>query len=122
MTAAGVRTIGLINAFKEFGYSIKFLSIKKPNPSQIKWILDTQTEHHFCPINDENAFKSLVSDENLCIFETANIEQMFGHMVNTHLPDCKRILDTQDLHFLRKSREKLVHTKSIDEIKNIKTD
>ncbi|CAG9320393.1 unnamed protein product [Blepharisma stoltei] len=119
VTAAGVRTIGLINAFKSFGYNVKFLSIKKENPSQIKGIEEVGVERHFCAANDEETFKSLTNEEDICVFETARVEEMFGHMVYQFLPACKRVIDTQDLHFLRLAREKMINDKSIEQIKNI---
>ncbi|RYZ63551.1 MAG: glycosyltransferase, partial [Proteobacteria bacterium] len=41
----------------------------------------------------------------LCVFDRFMVEEQFGARVASALPRCLRILDTIDLHFLRRTRE-----------------
>ena len=117
ITAAGMRTVDLIKSFKKLGFNVNFFSIKKPNPYQTKAIECLDVNYGYIPLNNLKEFKKLVKDPEICVFETSRIEEMFGHMLYNHFPDCKRIIDTQDLHCLRLERKKwLAEGKTIEEI------
>ena len=123
ITAAGLRTVELIKSFKSFDLDIEFLSIKKPNPYQIQAIQGLDVKFGYLAINNEKEFQQHVKDPQLCIFETARLEEMFSHMVYNNFPACKRILDTQDLHCLRLQRKKAVESgKSMSEVLNLQLD
>lgn len=123
ITAAGLRTVDLIKAFKSFNYTIDFFSIKKPNPFQTQAIKVLDVNHSFMPLNDEKAFKSLTSSPDICIFETSRLEEMFSHMLYNYYPKCLRILDTQDLHCLRLQRkEALLKNSTLQQVKNLPID
>lgn len=115
ITAAGVRTIQLIKAFKKLQWEVDFLSIKKPNTYQTKTIEELDIKYSFVPLNNEKSFKELVKDPTVCLFETSRVEEMFSHMLYNNFPQCKRIIDTQDLHCLRLERKK-----TLEQGKNIK--
>lgn len=59
-----------------------------------------------CAPNDES-FPSLLAkiQPSAVVFDRFFIEEMFGWQVQKLVPNALRILDSQDLHFLRKSRE-----------------
>jgi len=52
-------------------------------------------------------FDSFVSDldPHVVLFDRFTLEEMFGWRVFAHAPNALRILDTQDLHFLRHQRQ-----------------
>ena len=109
VTAAGVRTIGLIQALKALGASVNFISIKKVNKYQTKDIEAQEIPFAYCPPNNPEEFQKH-TDAEVCIFETARLEEMFGHMIYYMNNKCKRVIDTQDLHSLRLTRQELVNT------------
>ena len=108
ITAAGLRTVDLVKAFKALDYEVEFFSIKKPNPYQMQAIKVLDVKHGFIPLNNEKDFRNLTQESDICIFETARLEEMFSHMVVKYYPNCKRIIDTQDLHCLRFQRKALL--------------
>mmetsp|Transcript_13514 Transcript_13514/g.25413 ORF Transcript_13514/g.25413 Transcript_13514/m.25413 type:complete len:395 (+) Transcript_13514:34-1218(+) len=100
VSAAGVRTLGLAGSLLRLGYSLKFLSIKKPNPSQMKEIGSLDVS--YCPLNDRQAFRAHLDGVSVVVMEKFTTEEAFSHFGVT------RVLDTQDLHCLRLMRQELV--------------
>lgn len=107
VSAAGVRTLGLAAGLLKIGYSLKFLSIKKPNPSQMKELGGLDVD--YCPLNDKAAFKSHLQDVSVVVMEKFTTEEAFSHFLFDE-PGITRVLDTQDLHSLRLSRQRLVES------------
>lgn len=62
-----------------------------------------------CQAND-SSFQNTISSfsPQAVIFDRFFIEEMFGWMFHETVPNCLRVLDSQDLHFLRKTRQILV--------------
>lgn len=103
-TAAGSRMMQLIEAFNYFGYDITFASTS------------AKTDHSF-NLNDIgvnsasielncSSFDVFVKQLNpqIVIFDRFMIEEQFGWRVTENCPKALKILDTEDLHFLRKGR------------------
>mmetsp|Transcript_13516 Transcript_13516/g.25421 ORF Transcript_13516/g.25421 Transcript_13516/m.25421 type:complete len:132 (+) Transcript_13516:34-429(+) len=105
VSAAGVRTLGLAGSLLRLGYSLKFLSIKKPNPSQMKEIGSLDVS--YCPLNDRQAFRAHLDGVSVVVMEKFTTEEAFSHFLfEDH--GVTRVLDTQDLHCLRLMRQELV--------------
>jgi len=105
-TAAGARTFQIIQFFKEQGYHITFSSASaKTSYSASMEELDIDT----VPITlNHLSFDHFIKElkPQIVIFDRFLTEEHYGWRVAQKLPQTIRIIDTQDLHSLRKSREK----------------
>lgn len=107
-TAAGGRMMQLLDLFSEMDFQITFAStailsersaaLKSPN-IEIKNIL----------LNDPS-FDVFIKEltPEIVIFDRYISEEQFGWRVSETCPNALKILDTEDLHFLRKAREEAV--------------
>lgn len=105
-TAAGSRMLQLINLFLGNGFKIAFLAANpKSEFSENLELLNVEVQ--FIAVND-NAFDELIKDLNpdFVVFDRFYTEEQFGWRVSENCPDAVKILDTEDLHFLRLAREK----------------
>ncbi len=104
-SAAGSRMLQLIEAFIGFSYHITFASAcaKTDKAFDLKNIgVNTAS----IQLNN-SSFDDFITDLNphVVLFDRFMIEEQFGWRVAQHCPDAVRILDTEDLHFLRKGRQ-----------------
>ncbi len=104
-TAAGTRTLQIIQFFKEQGCHITFSTAAAKtsySASLEEQGIDTAqiTLNH---ISFDHFIKDL--DPQIVLFDRFLTEEHFGWRVAQQLPNAIRIIDTQDLHSLRKSRE-----------------
>jgi len=103
-SAAGVRLMQLIDFFRERGFQITIASTAdKPLliPSGFRGI-------DLVPILlNHSSFDEFVKElsPNIVLFDRFMTEEQFGWRVSENVPNALRILDTEDLHSLRKSRE-----------------
>lgn len=103
-TAAGSRLIQIIEQFQIHNFEVVFSSTAcfgefsfNLNSINVKTVL----------IELNNAsFDTFILDlqPTVVVFDRFMIEEQFGWRVATFLPNCLRILDTEDLHFIRNSR------------------
>ena len=104
-TAAGNRMLQLIALFQEQNYSISFLC--SASPSEFSFDLNQiSVETQSIQLNDVS-FDLLIQELNpaVVLFDRFMIEEQYGWRVMENCPNALRILDTEDLHFLRKARE-----------------
>jgi len=132
-TAAGVRTRHLVDMFRHFGFDVSFSSMAKSSPPISPANRLPHSHHHSnipplpaenrkraaeedlqaagvptftCSPNDAEFSRLLTSlKPSVVVFDRFFIEEIFGWEVQQVLPGCLRILDTQDLHFLRAERQ-----------------
>ncbi|WP_324069322.1 MAG: glycosyltransferase [Flavobacterium sp.] len=104
-TAAGSRMLQLISLFQKQDYEITFLcSASKSDFSFDLNQISVKTKA--IQLNDSSfdaEIKSLNPDAVL--FDRFMIEEQYGWRVLENCPNALRVLDTEDLHFLRKARE-----------------
>ena len=104
-TAAGSRILQIISLFQNQGYEITFLcSASKSNFSFDLNTISVQTK----PIQlNDSSFDSIIKElnPNVVLFDRFMLEEQYGWRVMENCPNAVRILDTEDLHFLRKARE-----------------
>jgi glycosyltransferase involved in cell wall biosynthesis len=113
-TAAGNRILQLIEVFKKNDYQITFVSTATKSDLSIDLhSLNIQT--YDILLNDSN-FDILINEINpdIVLFDRFLTEEQFGWRVVKNLPNAIRILDTEDLHFLRHARHQAY--KNNDEI------
>ncbi|MBT8280538.1 MAG: glycosyltransferase family 4 protein [Muriicola sp.] len=104
-TGAGVRTLQLLNFFKAFNYKVTFCSAASKTTHSAKL---EERGIDCVPIKlNCDSFDQFISElkPEIVVFDRFLTEEYFGWRVAEQLPDTIRILDTQDLHSLRKSRE-----------------
>lgn len=104
-TAAGTRMLQLLSLFKETGYTITFGSTAaKGEYSQNLDALGVLWQ----PLQLNNdSFNRFIKELNptIVLFDRFITEEQFGWRVAEVCPTALRILDTEDLHFLRKARQ-----------------
>jgi len=104
-SAAGSRMLQLMEAFRAFGYQITFASTsQKTEKSFDLGALGIQE----APIElNSSSFDTFVKElqPNVVLFDRFMVEEQFGWRVAENCPKALRILDTEDLHCLRKGRE-----------------
>ena len=104
-TAAGSRMLQLIALFQKQDYEITFLC--SAMPSDFSFDLSTiSVKTQTIQLND-SSFDNLIKElnPNVVLFDRFMIEEQYGWRVMEQCPNAFRILDTEDLHFLRKARE-----------------
>ena len=104
-TAAGSRMLQLIALFQKQDYEITFLC--SAMPSDFSFDLSTiSVKTQAIQLND-SSFDTLIKELNpdAVLFDRFMIEEQYGWRVMENCPNALRILDTEDLHFLRKARE-----------------
>lgn len=104
-SAAGSRMMQLINAFQKEAYEIIFASAcaKSENAFDLSEIGIVQANIEM----NHSSFDSFVKSFNpdVVLFDRFMTEEQFGWRVADQCPDALRILDTEDLHCLRKGRQ-----------------
>lgn len=103
-SAAGSRMMELIEAFQNNDYEITFATAcaKSDNAFKLESIGVSQV-----PIELNNTSFDIFVKElnpNIVLFDRFMMEEQFGWRVAEQCPDALRILDTEDLHSLRKGR------------------
>jgi glycosyltransferase involved in cell wall biosynthesis len=111
-SAAGYNSLQLMRAFE--GYA----SFKKEDLCLV-WASTAAWSQHALPeseapcsyqqikMNDEQADQQIRAlSPDIVVFDSFMTEEQFGWRVREQCPDAARILHTQDLHFLRRARQK----------------
>ncbi|MGB0871358.1 MAG: glycosyltransferase [Flavobacteriales bacterium] len=110
-SAAGYRMLQLIKAFNQMGFNIHFAS---PNmKTEYAFNLQSlQVETHHIEVNHSN-FDAWVKalSPNVVMFDRFIMEEQFGWRIAEFCPKAIRVLDTEDLHCLRKVRAHCVKKK-----------
>lgn len=104
-TAAGTRMMQLIEIFHGFGYHITFVSASaKTNNS---FDLERAGIKTASIQLNHSSFDEFIADldPQIVMFDRFMTEEQFGWRVTEICPNAIKILDTEDLHFLRKGRQ-----------------
>ena len=105
-TAAGSRMIQLMDLFIAQDYQITFLSTA--SISENSFDLSSKNIQFQNIVLNDCSFDELIQKINpkIVIFDRFTTEEQFGWRVSEQTPNAVKILDTEDLHFLRSAREK----------------
>ncbi len=97
----------LIKRFYADGYEITFASSSGYSSRSAKF---SEVAHWKNIELNSHSFNVLVKNLNpaIVLFDRFTTEEQFGWRVADECPNALRILDTEDLHFLRKGREKAI--------------
>jgi glycosyltransferase involved in cell wall biosynthesis len=107
-TAAGNRMLQIITLFKEEGYHITFVSTASISENSFNLESLQVTVAHI-ELNNPS-FDTFIKNiaPTIVLFDRYITEEQFGWRVVKQCPTALRILDTEDLHFLRKARHEAV--------------
>lgn len=114
-SAAGLRGWNLIRAFQRVGWKVVFGSSGRWN-EHAEALKMQGLEARSVEPNDPS-FDRFVAElsPDYVIFDRFMIEEQFGWRVAEHSPASVRVLDTIDLHFLRRAREAALKADSSQE-------
>jgi glycosyltransferase involved in cell wall biosynthesis len=116
-SAAGVRTWNVIDSCLGAGFDVIFGSPCKDN--EHRQVLEARGVRTISCAANDSRFDALVRElqPDFAIFDRFVLEEQFGWRVRENAPDCARIIDTQDLHSLRRARERaLARGASLSEV------
>src|SRR5690554_2555696 len=121
-TAAGARMMQLLHLFQEASFKITFASTAAISERTVD-LENLGITLKNIQLNDAS-FDAFVKELNpdMVVFDRFLTEEQFGWRVSTHCPNALKILDTEDLHFLRKSREEAVRKNVVVENANLFSD
>jgi len=106
-TAAGTRMLQLIELFQKEGYKISFACAAKKTTKSFN-LEEKNIQTAQIQLNDAN-FNSFIQHLNpeIVMFDRYLTEEQFGWKVTENCPNAFKILDTEDLHFLRHARHEV---------------
>jgi glycosyltransferase involved in cell wall biosynthesis len=109
-SAAGTRMMQLISLFQSQDWSITFASPAKQGEHKTD-LLTLGVKEHPIQLNSVCFDQFILKlQPQLVLFDRFMMEEQFGWRIEKHLPSTIRILNTEDLHSLRASRQTLVKT------------
>ena len=107
-SAAGKRMLQLIELFKEFGYKITFASTAL-NIDFSEDLSNIGVVTKSIQLNSSTFDEYIkVLNPDIVLFDRFMVEEQFGWRVTENCPKALKILDTEDLHFLRYARQNAV--------------
>lgn len=107
-SAAGTRMLQLVHTFLDAGYEVVFASAASKSPYSYP-LLELGVREESIVLNDAS-FDRFIAQENpaMVLFDRFMVEEQYGWRVSQQCPDALKILDTEDLHFLRQARQQQV--------------
>lgn len=103
-TAAGTRMLQLISLFQEMNWKISFLSAAEKSERSFD-LSQLNVATYSITLNNDDFDKLLLHlTPDAVLYDRFLTEEQFGWRVTEKLPNAITILDTEDLHFLRRSR------------------
>ena len=104
-SAAGSRMMQLIELFQSENWQVHFASSSVKGEAAADFEI-LGIEEHSIALNDSSfdAFAKALQPD-IIMFDRFMVEEQFGWRIAENCPDALRILDTEDLHGLRKGRE-----------------
>lgn len=121
-TAAGRRMLQLIEVFQDNNYKITFVSAASKTDNSFH--LEKLNILTFKILLNDSSFDSSVKeiDPDIVIFDRFLTEEQFGWRITKTCPKAIRILDTEDLHFLRAARHQAFKKKESIALKYLVND
>ncbi len=116
-TAAGTRMLQLIAFFQKQDYHIVFVSTASLSDKSFR-LEQLNIQTYDIQLNDSK-FDILIKkiNPNIVLFDRFLTEEQFGWRVAENCPNALRILDTEDLHFLRQARHQAFKDKKETSLK-----
>ncbi|MBY0419347.1 MAG: glycosyltransferase family 4 protein [Pararheinheimera sp.] len=104
-SAAGSRMLSLLSMFREQGWTVIFASPAEKSPHRFD-LSQWQISEEQIQLNDSSFDEQLKQwQPDMVMFDRFMLEEQFGWRVEQQCPNALRLLDTEDLHFLRLARQ-----------------
>lgn len=105
-SAAGVRMMQLIHSFLEQQYTVSFAC--SAARGEFSYPLESLGVQCYSIILNSSSFDTFIQDlaPTMVVFDRYITEEHYGWRVSENCPNALRILDSEDLHCLRKARQK----------------
>ncbi|MFN5372054.1 MAG: glycosyltransferase, partial [Bacteroidia bacterium] len=110
-SAAGVRINEIMQMLYAGGWNLTFACAAQSSEF-VRFPKDVQVDKFQIELNS-NAFDFWIAElmPDLVVFDRFMTEEQYGWRVAERIPQAVRVLDTEDLHFLRHTRAKRVQNK-----------
>ncbi len=120
-SAAGSRMLQLLEQFLKSGDKITFASPAQKSEKAID--LSTKGINEVTIELNKSSFDAYVKEMNpdIVVFDRFMMEEQFGWRIAENCPNAIRILDTEDLHSLRKVRQEKIKKDAFFEIDDLLT-
>ena len=107
-SAAGVRIVQLIQSFLEKDYTVSFAC--SAARGEFSYPLENLGVNCYTIVLNSSSFDSFIQElaPTMVVFDRYITEEYYGWRVSENCPNALRILDSEDLHCLRKARQKAV--------------
>jgi glycosyltransferase involved in cell wall biosynthesis len=107
-SAAGSRMLQLIHTFLSQEWKVTFGTVSQKNPNSID-LKELGVSEVSLELNNVS-FDDFIQELNptIVLFDRFITEEQFGWRVAEHCPNALRMLDTEDLHCLRKTRHEAI--------------
>lgn len=107
-SAAGVRIVQLIQSFLEKDYTVSFAC--SAARGEFSYPLENLGVNCYTIVLNSSSFDSFIQElaPTMVVFDRYVTEEYYGWRVSENCPNALRILDSEDLHCLRKARQKAV--------------
>lgn len=121
-SAAGFRMMQLIETFLDRSYQITFASAAAKSPYSAPLKSQGITEQAI--VLNSDSFDEFIMDlqPDIVVFDRFMVEEQYGWRVAQQCPAALRILDTEDLHFLRQARQTCIKNKDSFSFEELFTD
>jgi hypothetical protein len=115
-SAAGVRMVQLIQSFLNAKYDVVFAT--QAQESEFAFDLNSLNVATYKIQVNDSSFDHFIKEQNpdIVLFDRFIMEEQFGWRVVEQCPNALRVLDTEDLHFLRKERQQSLNQTSEKEM------
>ena len=107
-SAAGVRMVQLIKSFLEKDYTVSFAC--SAARGEFSYPLENLGVNCYTIVLNSSSFDSFIQEiaPTMVVFDRYITEEYYGWRVSENCPNALRILDSEDLHCLRKARQQAV--------------
>ena len=104
-SAAGTRMLQIIKLFQDQDFEVHYASTAATSP--FAYNLDVLGVFSHTIALNNSSFDVFIKDLNphIVVFDRFMVEEQFGWRVLLQCPNATRVLDTEDLHFLRLARQ-----------------
>lgn len=103
-SAAGYRILQLLKSFQNRGYEVHFASAAQKSERSFEFANDVCK--HDIILNDDSFDQLILQIQpNVVVYDRFMVEEQYGWRVRLNCPEAVTVLDTEDLHFVRKARE-----------------
>ncbi|MFY0602828.1 MAG: glycosyltransferase [Flavobacteriaceae bacterium] len=118
-SAAGSRMLQLIEQFLYQDWKITFASTASRNKNSLD-LTKFSIDEVAIELNS-NSFDVFIRELNptMVVFDRFMTEEQFGWRVTEHCPNALRVLDTEDLHCLRKTRQEVLKKEEVFKVDDV---